>query len=171
MFAKLVIKLTSFALKRADLSLKDKELLLEEVTGAVGALPFDRTLDLIRQALQDEKMDLEKRYLLTGTILEKLEALPLRDIIKRNEGGKLLVNGRSLDYDVSRKLRNDAQLVLDSKVFEFVYEQVTHEAIKLGTLSGKSLDELYFYRAGIWFSKKLIEFLKDLADYNPPADE
>lgn len=126
MFTKLVIKLTLFALKRADLSLED-------------------------------------RNLLTGLLLERLGALPLRDTITNNEEGKLLVNGRSLDLEGAIRLRASARAVLGSPAYKIVYEQVAYEAVNLGTSKAESAKEMIFARAALWWSQQEISFLKMLA--------
>lgn len=108
-------------------------------------------------------LSLADRVLLTTIVLDKLEALPLRDIILINEKGQLIVNGRSLDVNIARKLKLSAKAIRDSYAFKFIQEQVLYEATKLGVHQAHTPDQMIFSKAAIWWGQQEHGFLKLLA--------
>lgn len=126
MFSKLIAKLTISALKRADLSLED-------------------------------------RNLLTVTLLDRLGALPLRDMLITNEEGNLLVNGRAVSSEGQRAIIESARGVIKNKALELVHTQVVYEAVVLGVHKLRTIEESIFYRAALWFAQQERQHLEALA--------
>lgn len=104
--------------------------------------------------LKRERFSLEETALFTSFILDKMGALPFRDIITTNEEGILLVRGRSLDIETARLLRDGARGFLDSPVRRFIYDQVLYEAVTLGVHKAEDAKQLVFSRAAIWFGQQ-----------------
>src|SRR6185369_815837 len=106
MWAKLATILAIFSLKRADLSIKDRNKLLIHIADKLGALPF-------------------------------------RDMITEDSNGSLLVNGRPVDIELARILRDSAKGALHSKAFTYIRDQVLYDAIKLGVHRAEDEKQMY----------------------------
>lgn len=107
--------------------------------------------------------------MLTVSILKELGALPLRDMIITNQEGILLVNGRPLDLESARLLRESASATLNSKAFAFVREQVLFNAVKTGVHKAETPLQMLFAKAAIWWGQEEDRILRTLAqaDGNP----
>lgn len=113
--------------------------------------------------LRNSKLSLENKTKLTCCLLNKLQAIPASDIIKTNEAGKLEVNGRELDMDGLKILREGAISLLDSPTRKFVKEQIMFEAVKIGVHFGDTPERVIFSKAAIWQLEQGEDFIKKLA--------
>lgn len=113
--------------------------------------------------LRNSKLSLENKTKLTSCLLDKLQAIPASDIIKTNEQGKLEVNGRELDLEGAKILREGAISLLDSQTRKFVKEQIMFEAVKIGVHFGDTPERVMFAKAAIWQLEQEEEFLKKLS--------
>lgn len=113
--------------------------------------------------LGNSKLSLENKTKLVACLLNKLQAIPASDIIKTNEQGKIEVNGRELDMDGLKILREGAILLLDSPTRKFVKEQIMFEAVKIGVHFGDTPERVIFSKAAIWQLEQEEEFIKKLA--------
>lgn len=113
--------------------------------------------------LNKSNLSLEDRNLLTVCLLDKLAALPLRDMIITNEEGKLIVNGRPLTVEACSKLRESARAALDSYALNLIREQVAFTAITDGINKAVNIEQMYFSKAAIWVQEQEIIWLKRLA--------
>lgn len=118
------------------------------------------------RVIQRADLTIEERTLCTGAILEKLEALPLHAIVETSDEG-ILINGKVVDIEVLRVLRESAIKALDNRAFNFIAEQVVWIAIQRGIHNGDTPEKLYFYRAAIWFSEQMKAHLQILAQQRP----
>lgn len=118
---------------------------------------------LVGFLLKRGNLSLKDRNKLISYILEDLHALPISSIISVSDGGELLLNGRSLDLEKAKQLRESARLALDNVSFKVVNQEVLFMAVVGGLHKALSPEDLYFYRAAIWFGQRLEEQLKILA--------
>lgn len=110
-----------------------------------------------------QSLSVESRNLLTVSLLDRIGALPIRDIIALSESNQLLVNGVPLEYDVAIKLREGAKAALNNPALKLVWDQVRYTAFVGGvSTSEKSLD-LYFYKTAIWNGEQERNWLRVLA--------
>lgn len=107
-------------------------------------------------------LSLRARTRLIGAILDRIEALPLADIIKE-KGGVLYVDGMPVDMDMAVKLREGAKLMLHNSARRIVYQQVASIAGKRGVVEGDTPEKLYFYRAALWWGLTEEDIYKQLA--------
>jgi hypothetical protein len=113
--------------------------------------------------LNRSDISIEDRNLLTTCLLDKLAALPLRDMITTNEEGNLLVSGRQIDIDIAKKLRESARAALNSYALNLVREQVTYESVVTGVHKALNADQILFGKAAIWCQQQEVKWLKTLA--------
>lgn len=116
--------------------------------------------------LKKRELTLQERTLFTGIILDKLDAYPLRAIIENSEEG-ILINGKLVDFDKLRVLRDAAKAAIENQALNLIGEQVTWIAIQRGIHNADTPEKLYFYRAAIWFSEQLKAHLQILAQQDP----
>ena len=113
--------------------------------------------------LKKSNLSLAERTTLVATLLDRLNAIPSRDIIGVNEEGRLVVNGQPLDLEGARQLREGSKLLLESPTWKFVREQVEFRAVVLGVHNGDTPEKVYFSKVAIWFGQQIDEILQLLA--------
>lgn len=118
------------------------------------------------KVIQRADLTISERTLCTGVVLQKLEALPLRGIIEDSDEG-ILINGKQLNIEKVRVLRESAIAALDNQALNLIGEQVVWIAIQRGIHNADTPEKLYFYRAAIWFSEQLKAHLQILAQQRP----
>lgn len=105
----------------------------------------------------------ENHALLSTCVLDKLVALPFRDIIVYNEEGNLLVNGNPLDLEKMRLLRESARAALSNQALKIIRDQVAYEAIKIGVHQAQIVDQMVFGKSAIWWGEQELKHLLTLA--------
>ena len=108
-------------------------------------------------------LNVKQRTKLVCAMLDTNNAVPLAEIFKIEADGKLYVRGEEVDYDKAVKLRESADMALNSSALELVNEQVASIAGKRGIAEGDSPDKLIFYRAALWWGGLQQEYLELLA--------
>lgn len=93
-------------------------------------------------------------------ILKDLGALPIEEVIKLDETGTLLVDGRPLDTDIARKMSITAKAAIDNVALKMVFEQVTFAAIAAGVHRSETEKHTLFMRAALWSVQQIKENLK-----------
>lgn len=116
--------------------------------------------------LKHSDLTIQERTLCTGIVLTKLEALPLHDIVTSSDEG-ILINGKQVDIEKLRVLREAAIRALDNQALNLIGEQVVWLAIQRGIHNADTPEKLYFYRAAIWFSEQMKTHLQILAQQGP----
>lgn len=91
-----------------------------------------------------------KTYLLCA-ILERIEALPLKESIEvRNS--QLYIRGKVVTFEQAAELRESARAMLMSTARKTVRDHVSAIAAKRGIVEGDTPEKLYFYRAALWWA-------------------
>jgi len=101
-------------------------------------------------SLSTAKLDNENKAKITGALLENLNAIPIRDIIKFDATGKLMINGNYVDFDIAEKLRAGSFAMQNNAANKLVDDQMTFEALKLCAHKGESTDMIVFAKAALW---------------------
>jgi hypothetical protein len=92
---------------------------------------------------------LENRIALTTALLDKLNALPIGELIHFTETG-LMLNGKELEEDQVLNFREACVALKENYARKVIFEQVRYKAIDLGINKALSNDTLYFSKAAIW---------------------
>lgn len=121
------------------------------------------TVWITNYSLSKSDLSLKQRNEIIIHILDNLQSLPIHGIITRNEDGEVLLSGKSLDFDKLRQLKESAIIALDNQAFKVVSQEVLYASVVGGLHKAISDNDLYFYRAAIWFSQQLENQLKILA--------
>jgi hypothetical protein len=114
--------------------------------------------------LKGKRLTLTERQELSTAILDRLDALPLRAIVEISDEG-VLINGQQVDIDKLRVLRESAIAALDNKAFNFIGEQVVWLAVQNVVHKSTTPEQIYYYRAAIWFSEQMKQHLQILAQH------
>lgn len=114
----------------------------------------------------------EDRNLITGVLLDAVGALPLRDILYTDENSmELVVNGKPVDdMQIARNLRDSAKAALSNRAFNLIKEQVAYEAASQAARQVKTIQDLIFMRAALWWGEQVDQKLRLLAQQTQDAD-
>ena len=122
------------------------------------------TTKLLARQLRNSALPKEDRVFLTNLMLESLNVVRIRDIIRVQADGTLEVNGQSLDFESSIRLREGARMLSESQVRKFLQDSVAFRAIQLGVHKALTPEELIFSKAALWWGEQENELLKILAE-------
>lgn len=121
-------------------------------------------------ALRSKNLSLEQRILCTSALLDNLHAVPLRNTITFDDQGTLFINGKALDYEKARQLRESAKGMLESQAREFVRQQVKFKAIEIGVHNGLTNEQILFSKAALWFGIEEDNLYHALAGYGDSTE-
>ena len=116
--------------------------------------------------LKGERLTLAERNALSTAILGALEALPIRDIVSASDEG-ILINGKSLSIEKVNVLREAALASLENQAFNLIGDQVRYVATERLLNKVNVPEDLYFYRAAVWFVEQMRAHLQILAQRSP----
>lgn len=94
--------------------------------------------------------------------MDNLEMVPLDEIFKE-DNGDILVGGKVVDVDKAFQLREQANVALDNSTLNLITEQVAYEAFVGGVHKCVTPEDLYFYRAALWWGQRVKKHLMSLA--------
>lgn len=120
-------------------------------------------ISLVRFLLNAKTLSLTDRNELITCVLDKLNALPLRDIIRQTEQGTLEIDGKELDVDKLIQLKEYANTALDNPAAKYVKEHVAYVAVVGSVHKAVTPEQLYFFRAALWWGEEEERFLKMLS--------
>ena len=112
--------------------------------------------------LKNTRFSVEQKNKVTGVLLEKLNAIPIRDIIKYDEQGKITINGKSLDIEQARNFLDSARVMKDNMARRIIQDQVLYHAMKTGVHEGLTPDMILFSKAAIWNQQQENRLLDDI---------
>jgi hypothetical protein len=112
--------------------------------------------------LRRTNLSVENRSLLTACLLDRLGALPFRDIIQRNEN-EMLVNGVPLDYETARALNESAKAALNNSALKVVWDSVAFLAVNNGIHKAETERQIFWARAALWWGQQERTILEELA--------
>lgn len=114
------------------------------------------------QLLKDSTLTVEDRMLLTGAVLEKLGAIPVRARITADGTGKILVDGKGISVEKATRLRQSARTLLKNFARNFVQNTVEFMAVKEAIHNNVNSEQALFAKAIFWQheeERKLYEML------------
>lgn len=113
--------------------------------------------------LKSIRLSNEDKQLLTGALLDKLGALPLRARIVIDESGQFFIDGKQIDLETSRRLHETSRTMLSNFARRFVREQVTFMAVHKGVHENTSPEQGLFAKAALWFLQEEDELYSKFA--------
>lgn len=114
--------------------------------------------------LLESDLSLHDRNLLTSALINKLEALPARDIITANEQGVILVNDRPLTQEQSKVLKESALALYENSYRKVIRDCVSWKAITHGIHKSSSIEGLIFSKAAVWWGQQEEVILKNIIE-------
>jgi len=90
--------------------------------------------------LRKANLSTEDRLALTTALLDKLNALPIGDMVHFTETG-LMINGNELNLDQALSFREAAVTLKDNYARRVIHEQIRHQATEAGIHKAKTIDE------------------------------
>ena len=113
--------------------------------------------------MRNTRFSLENRVVCTTALLDKLNAIPSRDIVNIDGNGSIFVNGKAVDKGKVSQMRQQAQALLENPLRQFVREQVSFRAVKLGVHKANDLNEVFFSKAALYQAQQEDEIYEQLA--------
>ena len=92
------------------------------------------------------KISKEDKLALLTAILEKINALPLRQTILA-EGTSIKLNGKALSKEQIINLKTNVMALKDNPAHQLFKDQLTYLALNLGIVKSVGIDELFFCKA------------------------
>ena len=113
--------------------------------------------------LRKSDLSVENRSILTSSVLKELVAAPLCDIITKDNDGVLVIDGKKVDFEQARKLRESARAALNNYALQHIQRQVMFRAITTGFHHADNERQAFFGKAAIWWFERELEYLHILA--------
>lgn len=118
---------------------------------------------LIVWVMNNTRFSIENRTKCITALLNKLNFIPHKDIIEIDGQGRTVINGRLLDLDKARQLRESAKAMLANQCRNLVREQVAFKAVSLGVHNGTTPEQLFWCRTALWIYQQENELYHALA--------
>lgn len=107
---------------------------------------------LVSFLLRAFPLSIQSRIQLTNTILDVLSMKS--DTISVDPQGNLMVNGRPIDFESARLLRESARAMQNSMARNVIRNAVTQSAVEMAFHNGDTPEKMFFGRAAIWYSQQ-----------------
>ena len=112
------------------------------------------TTKIVVFLLGKTNLPLEDRSFLTTVLMDRLRDLPLHDIMALDDQNNLIVNGKPLDLEKARLLRESAIAALKNSAFTLIRDQVAFVATTLGVHKAETPEQMFFARAALWWGQQ-----------------
>jgi len=119
-------------------------------------------VEKIIKELKKAKLSQTDRIALTTAITDKLNALPMGDIIAYSREG-LIINGKVMDLEQTANFKLSVTALEDNFARQVIHEQLRFKAVQLGLDKATSIDELFFAKAVIWSLNEENKLIKQLS--------
>ena len=118
---------------------------------------------LARYLLSAGNLSTEDSVLLTSVILDKLGALPFKEIIGMDENQNLIIKGRPINLEEAKKIRLSAEMATQNTALNLILEQVTFLGVTEGFSKAQTSQQIIWGRAGVWITQNIKSALDTLA--------
>lgn len=95
-------------------------------------------------------------------LLERVNTLPIKDIITYDLSGTVRVNGKELTPEQAILLREGAVSLEKNWTYRLIKEQIAYEAIKMGVHSSITMDMILFSKAALWIQQQELKLISEL---------
>lgn len=109
--------------------------------------------------LKKKNLTLEDRTALLTAILDKLQVLPLDEVLSLN-AGQVSINGKPLEIEQFIAFKDSAIALRDNYAFKVINGQVRYMAVNLGVHKAVTLDQMFFFKAALWQIKEYNDLLE-----------
>lgn len=103
-------------------------------------------------------------------MLEKVQALPIKDCLEFDLQNTVKVNGKDLNADESIQFREGAMSLGKNWTYRTIKEQLAFEAIKIGIHSSQNTEQLLFSKAVLWVQQREMELITKLSGQSEEND-
>ena len=114
-------------------------------------------------ALRSKRLSGNDKALVTTALLDNLQAINIKDIIKIDEQG-IRINGRQLETEQAIQLRESVIQLQNSYARKVIREQVAYEAIKMGIHNGLNPDMILFAKAALWYDQAENQLIQSISE-------
>lgn len=113
--------------------------------------------------LLKSRLSTENRLKLTNAILSELGTIQSSDVLTWSDAGVLHIQGREVDVEQARLLRESAKVLLNSPARNIVRKHVEFKAVTLGVQQAVSPEQMMFGKSAIWWGQEEDKIFRTLA--------
>lgn len=117
-----------------------------------------QTQKLVSQ-FQKSKISLEDRNALLSAILNKLQALPIDDVVVVTKDGNVLINNKKLEIGQAMHFKESCMALKENKARQVFHDQIKFLAINMGVHQGLNTEMIMFCKAALWCLQQEDELL------------
>lgn len=114
--------------------------------------------DIITQ-LNSKTLSKEDRLRLMTAIIDKLNYIPIKDVIEFTPDGTVIVKGMKLDIDQAKVLKSGLDALQNNFAEKIIEEQLLFNAFKVGIHQSVAIEELMLMKAIIWLIQERAKLL------------
>lgn len=100
--------------------------------------------------LRSKRITGEQKTVLMAALLDNIHAMPIKDIVLFNADRTMTINGRKLDIEQAISFSESTIGLKNSYARNIINSQLIYEALKLGTYSGMTPEQIQFSKAALW---------------------
>lgn len=112
----------------------------------------------------------ENRMKLTNAVLTKLGAIQSSDVLGWDGQGVLHIQGRKVEMEQARVLRESAKVLLNSPARKLVRDHVAFKAVTIGVQKAELPEQMMFGKSALWWGDEEDKILMTLAGTGEELD-
>lgn len=97
-------------------------------------------------------------------MLEKVNALPFRNVIIFDNKGTLIVDGKPISIEQARVIKEGAHTLVRNPARRLIREQLGYKAVEMGVHSAINVDMMHFSKAVLWLQQEEDKLLEELGE-------
>lgn len=113
--------------------------------------------------LKHKKLDKVSKLALLNAMIVSVNALPIKKIIDFDPDGTIKIEGKYLDVDKSRQIRESAISLKDNQARQLIRDQIARAAIEVGVYNSQNFEQLFFSKAVFWIIQQEEDILSKIA--------
>ena len=115
------------------------------------------------QQLKKATLSLEDRVALTACLLDKMQVLPISQVITVTSEGGVLIKGKKLDIEQVIAIQESFVSLNDNLAFKLLLDEMRWLAIDHGVFQGLNTDMIMFSKACLFNIKQMKEIVDKFA--------
>lgn len=117
---------------------------------------------IVMYLLKSNKVTGENKNKILSYLLQNIQAIPIRDVIKFDVDGTLKINNRALEMEQAIAFRDSARVLKDNFAKKLIQDQLTYEAIQMGVHQGLNSEMIMFSKCALWLIQEENKLLNDI---------
>jgi hypothetical protein len=119
-------------------------------------------IKLILWLLRGKSLTVTERIEVVNALLDKQNALPIKQAISHDENFQLIVNGRKLTPEEHDHFMQSIQALSNSFALKAIRDQVAFECVKIGVHQAMNNEQILFAKAALWYQQEETKLIASL---------